>query len=149
MQNNEKPALYTDPQLALEVMRKLKAACPEPFWDLLLQTIDGLTGRDLLFYSLGKLEGICAAEAVFASTLGSSQAFEKESNQWKISIDMLSVEPRDAWTVLSIAMPDAIGSPLQGFRYLIVRYRDKQTAQIKASQIERAVKCAAIEVEEA
>ena len=76
---NEKPALYTDPQLALEVMQKLKAVCPERLRDLLLQTINGLTGRDLLFYSLGRLDGINAAEAVFASIPGYSQEFEKES----------------------------------------------------------------------
>lgn len=54
MQNNEKPALFVNPQLALEVTQNLKANCPEAYKDLLQDAYGVITERDLVFYLLGK-----------------------------------------------------------------------------------------------
>jgi hypothetical protein len=68
--NNEKLALYADPKLALEVMRELKASCPDEYKALLQETFGPLTQRDLIFYSLGKYAGLQLAETSFCSTFG-------------------------------------------------------------------------------
>jgi len=64
---NEKPALYADPQLALEVTRELKAICPNEYKAMLQETFGTLTQRDLIFYSLGRLAGFHEAEISFRS----------------------------------------------------------------------------------
>jgi hypothetical protein len=64
---NEKPALYADPQLALEVTRELKANCPNEYKAMLQETFGTLTQRDLIFYSIGRLAGLREAEVSFRS----------------------------------------------------------------------------------
>lgn len=89
-----------------------------------------------------------AVHGLLPASVDSTPDREPAAKQWKISIDMKTVDPADVWTVLSLAWSEAIEPPFQGFRFLLVRYRTKQTTLAIASQIERAVKSAAIEVEE-
>jgi hypothetical protein len=70
MNNNERPALYVNPKLALEVTQKLKASCPDEYKAFLQETFGTLTQRDLIFYSLGRLEGLNIAETSFCSRFG-------------------------------------------------------------------------------
>jgi hypothetical protein len=51
------PALYDNPNMALEVMQELKASAREEWRSDLLDTLGALTDRDLVFYSLGKAVG--------------------------------------------------------------------------------------------
>jgi hypothetical protein len=75
--NNEKLAIDVNPELALTVMRELKAACPQGYQQLLLETLGALTSRDLIFYGLGRLAGINASEAAFSSIIDALQGLEK------------------------------------------------------------------------
>jgi hypothetical protein len=58
-------ALYTNPKVALEVMEKLKAATPKQFSvEQTLAAFGALTERDLLFYELGRTNGLKEALAL-------------------------------------------------------------------------------------
>ena len=70
MQNNERPALYVNPKLALQATQELKAICSEEQKVVLQDAFGVLTERDLLFYSLGRSVGLREAEVLFCSTFG-------------------------------------------------------------------------------
>jgi len=64
MENKERPALYVDPKLALEVTQQLKAIYPDQLKDKLQDAYGVITERDLIFYSLGKKTGLSMVESV-------------------------------------------------------------------------------------
>lgn len=69
------------PQLALEVAQKLKAACPDMFKDKLQEVYGVITERDLIFYALGRLDGLNAAEASLRSMRCLSHQQDAEKNE--------------------------------------------------------------------
>lgn len=61
-------ALYSDPQMAIEVLRELKASVSETQREAILALLSGITERDLLFYAVGKYVGCREASAAFCGS---------------------------------------------------------------------------------
>lgn len=78
-----------------------------------------------------------------------STAGTSEKKQWKLYIDTRQVQTDEELAEIIYMLQPKIAEPcFLGFRYLMARYDNPDTAYCRALEIECAVYCGVIEVEE-
>lgn len=67
---------------------------------------------------------------------------------YKLDIDMQKVASGDLQTIIDILLPGIAERPFVGLRYIMARYEDRDRAYARALDIECAVYCGRVEIEE-